>query len=352
MTLGRFWRIVISTLFAGMMTAFVYFFDSHQRAKDLEQSALTLTRQIESQAESLISFAKEKQEPDPIAWALHFLAIGPENRMIYLGNLGPNHSQKEIEKFRFNRKIGSFNYSKIIFPETGEGIKIQIQLGYFGFLGTRTPWLNDLLVLLFFGLCAHFLIQFLPKSRKSEHLSLSDLESNEELGNEPILQINDFSQILPLPCNHSELRKLVLTWIQEARPILFQVGVHVKNLVREAKNLATTAAESRNSVETLDKNSFLLQEASLELENSLVEDLKDLTQVRSIASKMKDLIDRINQNSNQALKSYSTVFKTTEELSGHISHTTETLILNAKMIQTLKDQVDQRAPTPPPTGPL
>jgi len=259
MELSRLSRLSISWIAAGALTGTIYFIDSKNRAAQQTDLALQCARQMATQVEALSLYAQERHEKDPVAWAARFLTRGIDPRPIELMPLkflatGSNHS----EKYEFNSKARNFSYLKAIHSETGSGIKIQIHLGYLGFLGASTPWMSDL----FFGAIFSILAILFYRDR----------------GFRPSSRPRD-----------EKLKVSVLKWTDDARSALLQLGISVKNMTQEARNLVSTTqpgGELAQAAQNMNTQITQTTEAVMKVAR-MVQDLKNNTSNQEKADSIK-----------------------------------------------------------------
>ena len=340
---------MICTLVAGAVTGGAYFFLDHRNRVEENTLQLQFARQIAAQAEGLALAAKEKGEADPIAWAVHFLTQGPEPRVFHVSNVNTGPSTSATENYALDHDNGTFDYTKILFPETGRGIQVQSRFFKAGFLGAHTKLENDFSVGgLFSGL---WLILF--------------------LGSASVFGLT----------KEKILKRAILEWIAEAKPMLTGLGTHIRDLVKNAQQLAAATGKSRRTITTLrdDIHSKIndmkkAREHLIEAEeiaavtethalNAVIEatrlgdpgkhiaevseELHKLVQkFRSLSRKSDTLVQQLefklepwSTNADQAFHSYDDVHKTTEELDGTISKTTDSLMNQAKLVQTLSQRL-------------
>ena len=282
-------QIGLPLFVSGLITAGAYQVDSQMAQTRRANLGLFLGRQIASQVQVLALNARDRQEPNPLAWAIQSLSISPEPRLVQLALLeGGKPTDTEGEKYRFNEKSGNFSYLKVLESQTGAGVKVQIHLGYLGFMGAMTSWVSDLWALLLF--CALFF--FLRKLMV--HL-----------------------QVVPvcLPTkNNSHYRILVdqavTSWMEQARTGIKVLSLHLKQVIQQAHQLVSSASQSRNQIE-------------------------------SFVQMSPDLPESTRQILLSAIQSYDEVFQVTQDLNQHISSTTQSVLEESKLIQELQTKISQ-----------
>jgi hypothetical protein len=303
-----------------------------------------LARQVAAQVETLTSYARERQEAKPLNWAIQYLSTGPENRLYALHVLNTDGIPKDLaEKYEIAAD-GNFRYSKILSPTYGEGIKLKVRLGYTGFLGTRSSWVNDLLVCLVFCVIFNLLINKrsfqASHSHPKEELKESDLDENHPEHS----IVLDVKKLGPsLPSFESTLRNELKLWQDDARSLLMQLGIHVRNLMREAKSMAVASGQSRGSLEVLSKRLIELSMLSQELQEIGLTEPSTSPQLQELTKRLQNHLQKLSEETQSALDRYSGVSDATKQMNEHISKATDTLIQEAKMIQKLKESIDSPA---------
>jgi hypothetical protein len=355
----------------------VYVIDLRTVTNDQTTLGLNWARQIVSQSEALISHAQERLEDSSIEWVIRSLAVGPENRPVQIALLKPDATVTENEKYRYHSKTGLFSYIKVLDSTTGAGIRLHIHLRYIGFLGAHTPLANDLGIGAFFILCCLSLLYLLkPLFGKSTHPDLSDLfeEGNgsahsslldQEFLKDAAIEIKRapirISSLTPIENIDSivlqkqaevrnSLLNLINPWITEARGVLMQLGLHVRDMTKEAQVLATTAGRSRDSVERLSVITSELKGVTQSLETGISQTTANSVEesLKLLAIQAKELAEKSCSEAETALKSYETFSEVTQHLSGHITQTKESLLNEARMMQSLKDRVFSQNNKPQP----
>lgn len=291
------------------MSWVLYFVDTELSSADRTQFSLRWAKQIASQVEVLALQARERHEVDPIASAAQALTGGTDPQLIQIAPERNGALIQDPESYRLNPKTGALTYFKILNPQTGEGVRIHIQLGYLGFLGSRTAWVSDLWVVTLFGLIVTFLSTFLAKLRKRAATACK-IESAE-----------------------------VLEWANTAKAGLLHLGIQIRDVVRESQNLAVAAAKSRAHVELLDRNSSVLHQIFLDLEGALHEGDAGLEKVRIALAQFKIYAETLALDSSTALNSYQDVGSVTQALNEHINQTTAALLAEAKLLQEFKTKI-------------
>ena len=185
------------------------------------ESGLALARQISSQADLLSLQARERGgTADPLGWAVSALSQGAEPRVAKVYKLEAGTATASTESYRYERDTGIFDYSKILAPERGQGVRIQLQVGYLGFLGSHSQVGSDLLAVGVFGLIYLFLF---------------------------FLTIWSFGL-----AGERRLKALISRWVDQAKIVLTQFGTHIRELLRGEKVLITSAAECRDLLGDLE----------------------------------------------------------------------------------------------------
>jgi hypothetical protein len=354
MGVSRRAKILRCVMGAALLTAAAYFADARSSANSTQDSALRWARQIASQAEGMVFAARQKGEDDPVAWAVGYLTQGTEPRVMRItrwqGPVG-----ESLEDFTLDAAAGLFVFNKVFSPEDGAGVRIQIQTEPTGFLGTHGTWLGDLYIAVFFA------------------LSLGSLLA---LFGAP--QVVEFEDVRPQ----------IRAWLKDAKGVLIQLGVHIREMVREAQNLAVAAQASRGSLEQLrerihggirevrdartslneaehatliaevlalnlmiaaeksgDDSTRGLGETAEELHRSIQKVRKLHFKSDAFMGKVELGLEPMATDADLAYHAYDGVFGSAEKMQAHIKKTTETLLGQAKMIQNLNGDLAQENET-------
>jgi hypothetical protein len=314
-------------------------------------SGLQWARQVVSQVESMSLKGRENGEKDPITWAVGYLAQGVEPRLVHVNKIQLADNSPTTESYTLDRSSGLFDYTKILSPEDGAGIHVQLNLGYTGFLGAKSILASDLLAL---GLLLFsFTMTFFLTSR--------------------LFGFDDTYRI----------RVLVSTWVGGAKSQLTRLSVHIREMVRQSQRLAACAGKARDLVGNLrtsihsglnevheSRQWFRDAEAtahradglalSVVIEaNRMGQDAKPIAdmatelhhcieKMRALNKKSAALVARLEKkvepwtrDVDQAFHAFDDVKDATDILSRHIRSTTETLIGQAKLIQSLHQDLGE-----------
>jgi hypothetical protein len=266
MSASQLFRIFLSFVLALFITVTAYYFNTQRAIQEHTAFALQLARQTAMQVETLETKARERQESRPLDWAIQNLAVGPEQRPIQMApfKLEPQQ-QHEHEKYNLNPKNGIFSYYQILHPESGEGIRLHIQVGYIGLFGAESPFQNDSFLLTLFILIISLSSHFMRFSGSSGSTQKAQ------------------------PSNQ------IPQWATDAQSVLMQLGIHMRDLTKQAHTLTAAAAKSKEQLEL-----------------------------------------HTHQLPETALQSYAPVFQSSQDLNRAISLAKDTLLTLAKMLQSLK----------------
>jgi len=216
MSPSRFYKLCIFSFIAGALTTALYLFDSYKTNSSIVSHNLLLARQIAAQAEGLAYFARHNQERDPFGWAVNHLLQGQEPRLIKLARIRASSNSKK-ESHNLDKKNQTFEYLKIVAPENHIALKIRIRTDYQGFIGTKTRAGSDAVFgLIFFTILALCWLSF---SAKIDHA----------------------------------LKAKLSMWMKKTNELTIKFGVHLRELMRETKNLAEAVTKSRNAVFKSDR---------------------------------------------------------------------------------------------------
>lgn len=355
----RFLAPSLCALGALAITASVFLLD-RQRSGVLDAAAaLRWARQVASHAEGLAFQARTQEESDPVGWAANLLNQGQEPRAVRVLKTQIEGSQAQ-ESFFVDHANSALEYVKRLSAEDSMGIRVQVPIPYSGFLGTRSRLASDVSVLGFFAL----LLGLLLASWRAIAVSRGrtrDLTQNERL------------------------RSGVADWIPRAKKLLTQLGIHVREMVREARNLAESTAHSRDKVIDLrekmragvqDTHESVLslkeaEQASMRIKVLTLRTLEEVSKEDGDPRAVKRSLELIRDLSIQAhrgaqtggaavgrlevavkpwlsqVEEACTAFEDTSRaglaLDGHIRKSTETITQHANQLQLLA-----KTGTPPP----
>jgi len=315
-------RIIVSVVLAVMITGAVYYLNTQKAIIERSDFALRLAQQITTQTETLMARAHDRLESHPIEWAVQALAVGPEFKPVQMAPFKINPSTIESEKYRLNNKTGVFSYLKVLNPETGEGIRIHIQVGYVGLFGAAAPWQSDFFALLVFALILALSLQLMGISRKP-----------------PQHEFEIETQEAATDASKDDLTHQVSEWASEAKTVLILLGNHILNMIKEAQSLAKAAGQSREKIELLSQTSAKLRDATVEMENAMVDGEENSTKFRENLTELKVVAEESAGHIDAAFQSYDNVFTTTHDLNGFVSQAKEALLAEAKLLQNLKEKI-------------
>lgn len=202
-----------------LVTVGAYALDSQRAGVQQTMAGLQWARQVATQAEGMVLKAREQGERDPIAWAVNYLAQGVEPRVVLVSRVRAQAAEGEsleTESYSLDRAIGHFDYTRIFNQEDGAGIRIQLSLGYVGFLGARSELASDFLTVSLLSLL--FAIAFF---RTGRYFGFDDTR---------------------------HVRALVGQWVSGAKAQLTRHGSHVREMVRQSQRLAVSSGRSRTLV--------------------------------------------------------------------------------------------------------
>lgn len=340
--------LILTAAFAGSF----YLFDQQRADYSRTYTGLQWARQIAAQAQSLVLAARQSEQKDPLGWAVGFLGQGHESRLVRVSRVN-SLNLSNPEPYQYSRSKGVFEYAKVLTIEDGSGIRISLNMGYQGFLGTPTKLENDLYLAVMFLFCWATVYYF----------------------SRGVFGVRD----------ESKLKKAVLRWVSEAKSILTSLGNHIREMVREAQNLAVAASKSRNAVAELRERIHggidELRQAHKALEEahhtsglakvtalSMMKEINRLglgdERIAELAQELQKQLDRMRQlaqstrktaknlelklepmstDADVAFHSYDDVFRSAQEMSAHIKKTTETLVAEARLMRDMNEDLSEPA---------
>jgi hypothetical protein len=358
---SRLRHVLTSVVAAAVVTASIVIGDLQRSGAIQLDEGIRWARQVASQAEGLTLQAREAGEKDPVGWAVGYLAQGVEPRLVRITRVEiPGLTSQEPESFALDGDEGLFEYAKLLVPESGIGVRINISLGYAGFFGTKTRLGSHLLAAALFALW--FLVAFLSTGH--------------------FFGFNDTRVI----------REMVGRWLKGAKAQLTQHGIHVREMVRQAQRLAvsshrardrvgdlrmkihaglhelhdtrktftdvdtvaaraeTLASEATSEAIRLGPNGKRIAELTSDIHRCLVAMRAANRKSQEMVANLEKKIEPWSTDADEAFHSFDEVKDATQALGKHIRGTTETLLGQAKLIQGLNLELNGGAPTPLPEG--
>ena len=356
MRLSLFPRILLVTGLSLVATNWFYRWETAYALTGAAESAVSLARQVASQAEGLAFAARERGESDPLRWAAGFLSQGADPRVVRvtkteLPSGAPNEgTQIDLEQ-------GALELTRLTLPEQQIGLKVHVRLEVPGFLGAHAKWSSDLRFIFVALALAGFLFFLLYR----------------------IFGPWDGSV---------DFRGLAMVWVRDAKGLLIQLGLHVREMVREAQNIAVAAAKSRDAVGALRQrlhgeiceidgvrkaHKSLVQASThgevlalnLVLETQqlgeqgkrlgkMAEELHRYFQTvrhlgqkgESAAACLQLVLEPVVTDADMAFHAFEDVFRNTQGMDGHIRGAREAMIAQAKLIQIANGQLTEAEITP------
>lgn len=356
MSLSRRSRWLISAAAAVTITTGAWSVDRARQHRADRDQALRLARQIASQAEGLILPARMEGRKDPLGWAAGILNQGSEPRAAQVSKIKAAAGEPQ-ESVSFDPARGELEYRRTLVSEDRSGLSIRVAVPYAGFLGARSRAANDALLACLVAAIALVGGLLWDRRRAAE---VSTAQSN-------------------LPARPVDLvGPAVQAVTGEIRLMLTRLSVNIREMVREAQNLAVSAGRSRESVsalrdgihaeiehmregreaiQELEQIALLAETAALNLvieagrlgldgkqASVLSEELHRLVQrIRKLGgqadTRVSDLEKKLepwSTDADLAFHAYDDVFRATQAMDTHIRNTTETLLGQAKLIQSIQ----------------
>ncbi len=354
---SKWTAIFISALVATGLTAGLYAFSlRHQRAAQ-EEFALRWARQVASQAEGMFLSARQRGEKDALGWAIGFLSQGIEPRIMRISKFKTD-SFLLPEEHRIDERNQMIEFGKVIDSQEGSGIRVQLELQSVGFLGFKNRLLGDLSAVGVF--LAIFYLVFPVLRAKKADARIEGIGA----GAEP-----RFASTSP------EIRSNTRDRLKEMKDALKTLGLSIRDLVREAQNLAVSASKSRKATGALRDRvhqgingtrdasrsaratalgAIHAEVLTLNIMAELSRSSVDVEKVQELGKQLHQLVKKLtrdNQLSVDALArlernlepiatdadlayhSYSEVFSSTERMDEFIRCCTSGLLSQAKLLQ-------------------
>lgn len=125
-------------------------------------------------------------------------------------------------------------------------------------------------------------------------------------------------------------------WVGEARRILVQLGVHVKNMIAEAHKLAQATMKSRDAISNCRETSDAMMKSVLQAEKLMEDPQINVYAIKEFLADMKMFAEKASLDVEIAQTCLDEVVQAASDIDEHISNTTATMLQEAKMIQELK----------------
>jgi hypothetical protein len=339
-------------LLSAAIVATISSLDSLRQKRNQTHFALRWARQMTAQAESLSLTAAEKGEVDPLAWAARLLTQGTDSRILFVSKLHTDDfdpsSSAPVEVYELDPSTGIFDYSKIIYPQDGMGIKIRLYTARAGFFGARTLLGQDLTFLALFT----FIFGFLK-------LSL-DATAWRKQGQQASSAPSQRSAPPPPP-EMNPLKPVVQEWISQSKNALMELGIHIRELTRSAQKITSSAVDSKQHVEALrerlhanltdlhscrrdtDEIGDLAAEAdhlfsSMDAKaQALIRKLLDVSVKNAeSATQLEIQLESVVIDCDQAFHALKEVSGSAQVMSSEIKHTTQGILSQSKLMAELK----------------
>ena len=361
MRLRAYLKLLLITMFAGGLAGAAWWVDHSVSMHRAEEVSLRWARQIGAQAESLMTTARERHELDPLRWAVTVLSQGTENRAYRISRV--QAVENGTEKSSFDPQTGTLEWTRVMIAESGAAVRVQIPGEYLGFLGARGKLQNDLQLIALFMLC--WMGLWAMASMLGPSVSAPGVSATK---------------------SDPALKDKVLTFVREAKALLTQLGLNIREMLKQAQHLAKSASKSRevvgnlrqrihSGIEEMRDARSALKEAeqaitqaevnalNLVIEaarlgdtgrhlSTMVEDFhRTIRKVRTLTQKGEGAVGRLElqiepwaTDADEAYHSYDAVFEATQNMDEHIRKTTESLIGQAKLIQSMNTGLNPIGP--------
>lgn len=139
------------------MVALIAYADHLRVESKAETLGLQLARAWVAQTESLRGLSKQGEAPFEWKSAIQLLRkrLDGNEQQIFYARLKPQE-KSELERYEYGFFKGEFDYTKVLDPESGDAIRVVLQLPYEGLLGASNTAMNAVylgaLLLLFYTL--------------------------------------------------------------------------------------------------------------------------------------------------------------------------------------------------------
>src|SRR5687768_7290656 len=102
--MSRFLKILAVSFLSGLVTWIAYTFETQSALNHRNTQALQWARQIETQVETLIIYARERREPDPVGWAIRFFKVGSEGRPFKISSFSNRTARRKSESYELREE--------------------------------------------------------------------------------------------------------------------------------------------------------------------------------------------------------------------------------------------------------
>lgn len=293
-------------------TAGAYFFDRAQNQNHDADEALRWAKQVASQVEGMAFLARAEGDSkggkikDPLGHSIDILTQGQMPRAMRLSKIQvEDQNNPEIYVVEENLTTARnewasspsvLKFRKLVLPEEGLGVLVQIPLPFRGFLGARVRWHQDAFIA---GLCLLAYISFMSgltfllnrKIKPTEEKAQEVFDSQQEKGLETTVDFNPsfnssagepiFSPEQMLADETAKLTQLkiqdkiaeevrtkvaenskdaerlkegILSWAGETREVVLELGQGIKEVLENTQNMVSSVSYSRSCVGALKEN--------------------------------------------------------------------------------------------------
>jgi hypothetical protein len=287
-------RIGALVLLSAGITAAICKFDSTRQVSNQTAFALRWARQIATQGETLTLTASEKGEVDPLNWAARLLTQGTDSRILFVSKFHDEKfeqiSRDEVEHYSLDSKSGVFDYTKILYPQDGMGLKIQLFTARVGIFGAKTRLGQDftmgvifLVAFGFLNLLSLVLVERVPY--------LSALRGEKSSKKDTVVENDPVQAQKPDP---SPLKALVLEWITHAKDALTQLSIHIREMTRSAQKISSAAVESRQHLASVREK--------MHLQLTLLHDVAKKQDLADLAGKAERIFKKADPETQLLIK--------------------------------------------------
>ena len=252
-------RITALFLLSAGITAGICKLDSTRQVSNQTTLALRWARQIATQGESLTLTAGEKGEADPLTWTARLLSQGTDSRILFVSKFHDERfeqmSRDEVEHYSLDSQSGVFDYTKILYPQDGMGLRVQLYTARVGIFGAKTRLGQDFTVAVIFWFTFGFLslVNLVIMGRVDGFDGVEGSNTTKGLNGTkgPKTRKSSKSPNAPTEPDASPLKALVLEWITHAKQALIELSIHIREMTRSAQKISSSAVEARQYLATV-----------------------------------------------------------------------------------------------------
>jgi hypothetical protein len=323
-------RITALFLLSVGITASICKLDSTRQVSNQTTLALRWARQIATQGETLTLTANEKGEADPLTWTARLLSQGTDSRILFVSKFHDDRfeqmSRDEVEHYSLDSQSGVFDYTKILYPQDGMGLRVQLYTARIGIFGAKTRLGQDFTVAVIFWFTFGFfgLVNFVIMTRFGGINGVDGLKKRK--GGKGVAT--------PTESDASPLKALVLEWITQAKQALIELSIHIREMTRAAQKISSSSVEARQYLATVREK--------LHAHLTLLHGMKKKQDLADLAGMAEKVFRRADPETQLLIKRLLETSIKSAELTANLELQLEGIVIDCdQAFHSLKDVGDQ-----------